>query len=391
VSSGRVALVGAGPGDPSLLTVRAVELLRAADVVAYDELVSEAILALVAETTELLPVGRRAGKGSAAPRLHPDVLERASRGLFVVRLKAGDPLVFGRGGEEAEELTRAGIPFEIVPGISAALGAAAYSAIPLTHRDLSAQVIFSSGHRVDGGAPPEGPSVAGGRTLALYMAAHELEANLAALVAAGWAATTPAALVIAATTADEQTITGTLATLAARAPSANAGGRKLPALVFVGGVVGLRAGIDWRERLPLRGRRIMVARAHLGASPVARSLRSLGGEVVELPHVERAQADATTFLAPARWPSRVDLVVLPSVAAARALYASAPPHVRQASAVAIDALTFEEARRSGASCARSADVETAPALVLAAVRALSERFSSGALAGAPVASQGAAP
>ncbi len=479
VSAGRVALVGAGPGDPALLTLRAAELLRVADVVAYDELVSEAILALVPETAELLPVGRRAGRGDVGHRLHPDVIQRAHRGLFVVRLKAGDPLVFGRGGEEAQALAEAGIPFEIVPGISAALGAAAYSAIPLTHRELSAQVILSTGHRGDGGAPP--PDAKGGRTLSLYMATSELEANLASLVAAGWARETPAALVVAATTADERTITGTLATLAARAAALLASGSKLPALVFVGDVVGLRGEIDWRGRLPLRGRRVVVARARVGASSVARSLRTLGAEVIELPHVEREVLDASSalrkevargdyrailvacddgadalggaglgadlpeviaigaatatrlrahgiaahrtvrgacadalavveerlrgarvlvpaasngrrsleaelaalgatahfvtvardrHLAPARWPSRVDLVVLPASSAARALYAGAPAHVRAAKAVAMGARTLAEAERCGAGDVTLAELDTVESLVAAAVRAL---------------------
>ena len=480
MSVGRVALVGAGPGDPALLTLRAAELLRAAEVVAYDELVSEAILALVPETAELVAVGRRAGNGHTPYRIHPEVLDRAARGLLVVRLKAGDPLVFGRGGEEAEELASRGIPFEIVPGISAALGAAAYSAIPLTHRELSAQVVISSGHRSDGGAPP--PGVLGGRTLALYMATHELAENLAAVIAAGWSPSTPAALVIAATTADERTITGTLATLAARAVGSLAPGSKLPSLVFVGEVVALRAGIDWRAHLPLRGRRILVARARGGASSCARALRTLGGEVIELPLVERdlvtaphalqrelargnygailvacdegadalgeaglgpehppvlavgaavsarlrthgvavamtlggACADALEagrerlqgdilvpvsdrsrpnleadlirmgarprfvvvardrHVGPARWPSRIDLVVLPASSAARALYSNAPPHIHETPAVAMGARTLDEARRCGALHVVCAEHDTVESLIRAAVHAVAE-------------------
>ncbi len=492
MSVGRVALVGAGPGDPSLLTLRAAELLRTADVVAYDELVSESILALVPETAELVPVGRRAGKGHLPYRLHPDVIDRATRGLFVVRLKAGDPLVFGRGGEEAEELVSRGIPFEIVPGVSAALGAAAYSAIPLTHRELSAQVVFSTGHRMDGGAPP--PSAVGGRTLALYMASHELEANLAEVIAAGWPASTPAALIVAATTAEERTITGTLATLAAVAYESLPRDSRLPSLVFVGEVVALRPGIDWRTHLPLRGRRILVARARAGSSSVARALRTLGGDVIELPHVERDLIDApgalrnevrrgnyaailvacdegadalgeaalgashpevlaigtatatrlrahgiavsatlrgacaealssareklhgadvllpatdrgrpnleaalaevgarVQFVAvardrhigPARWPSRVDLVVLPASSAARALYEGAPLHVRQAIAVAMGSRTLDEARRCGAIHVARSDTDTIDALVRAAVRAVSGARSPIASAGVP--------
>lgn len=236
--SGRVALVGAGPGDPKLLTLRAAELLGVAEVVAHDELVSDAILAMAPVSAEVLPVGRRAGQGPTAYRLHPDVLARARAGRFVVRLKAGDPLVFGRGAEEAQELAAAGIPFEIVPGITAALGAAASVGIPLTHRDCAAQALLTTAHRGDGGMPP--PGVVEGRTLVLYMASRELEANLEAIVAAGWPASTPAALVLAATTQREQTVTGTLSTLAVRAERALAASPKLPGIVFVGEVVRVR-------------------------------------------------------------------------------------------------------------------------------------------------------
>lgn len=365
MKTGRVALVGAGPGDPSLLTLRAAELLRIADVVAYDELVSESILALVPATAELLPVGRRAGKGHLAYALHPDVLERAKRGLFVVRLKAGDPLIFGRGGEEAAELAEHGIAFELVPGISAALGAASYGAIPLTYRHRAAQLVISTGHRADGGAPP--PDAPGGRTLALYMAAHELETNLASLVAAGWPPSTPAALVVAATTAEEQMLIGTLATLAARAERALAGSAKLPALVVVGDVVGIRDEIDWRRDLPLRGRRILVARASARENGLARSLRTLGGDVIELPHPSGSDG---THVAPARWPLRVDLVVLPSREAARALYAAAPLHVRQAAAVAMGPDALDEAHLQAVSRVVAAEHETIESLVDAAVWAV---------------------
>ncbi len=137
---GIVYLVGAGPGDPKLLTIRALELMRSAEVVAYDELVPPQILSLVPAQAELLAVGRRHGHGKTVYRLHPMVLERARAGRVVVRLKSGDPLIFGRGAEEAEELAEEGIPFEIVPGVSAALGAAAYAGIPLTDRRYASQV-----------------------------------------------------------------------------------------------------------------------------------------------------------------------------------------------------------------------------------------------------------
>jgi uroporphyrinogen III methyltransferase/synthase len=229
---GFVYLVGAGPGDPKLLTLRALELLRSVDVVTHDELVSTAILELIPAHVERLRVGRRHGSGKAAYRLHPSVLERARAGAVVARLKSGDPLIFGRGGEEAEELAEAGIPFEIVPGVSAALGAAASARIPLTHRDHAAKVTFVTGHDVAALAADPG------ETVVLFMAAHKLEANLERLIAAGRSPTVPAAYVASATTTDERVIVGTLGDLHEKIggidPSA-------PALIIVGEVVALRA------------------------------------------------------------------------------------------------------------------------------------------------------
>jgi len=267
-------------------------------------------------------------------------------------------MVFGRGGEEAQDLARAGVPFEIVPGISAALGAASYAGIPLTHRDLSSQVVFASGHRVDGGLPPPGGH--SGRSLALYMSARALSQNMEALVAAGWPRSTPAALVIAATTADERIVTGTLATLGADAAATSRS--ELPALVLVGEVLAARPSMEWRSRLPLRGRRVIAAHAGTDPSHAAMALRTIGAEVIELPYLGRA---------PARWPSRVDLVVLPASSAAVALYTEAPAHVRAAPAVAIDARTEDAARRWGVPRIVRAEVETVEALLDAACSALS--------------------
>lgn len=283
---GIVYLVGAGPGDPGLLTVRALELLRAAEVVAYDTLVSQAILSLVRPGAELLPVGRRHGAGQMRYRLHPEVLARAKAGQTVVRLKAGDPLIFGRGGEEAEELKEAGIPFEIVPGVSAALGAAAYAGIPLTHRLYSSDVTFVSGHDVDGThqSLTEWPRAAGGNgTLVLFMAARRLAANLQRLIQAGRSPDTPAAYIASATSPDQKVIVATLATLSDKTralPSST------PALVIVGDVVHLREQIAWFEHCPLAGRRVLVARARPGRSAIAAELRALGAEVLEVPEIE---------------------------------------------------------------------------------------------------------
>ena len=336
-----VYLVGAGPGDPGLVTMRARALLAAADVVAHDALVRPAILALARLGAELLPVGRRHGSGAASYRLHPAVIARAAAGQLVVRLKAGDPLIFGRGGEEAEELAEAGIPFEIVPGISAALGAAAYAGIPLTHRAHASDVTFASGHDVDGSHPThtDWAQVARGTgTLVLFMAGKALAGNLARLVEGGRAPTTPAAYVIAATTPDQRVITGTLSTLAELVASAQAGqpaqlpelgstaqARQLaqhadlgqsggaadpatpdpsahdnqrrrpggvddpaPGLVIIGDVVGLRHKLAWFAPGPLAGRRLLVGRARPGPSAIAAQLRALGAEVLEAPELEVA-------------------------------------------------------------------------------------------------------
>ncbi|MBI3768383.1 MAG: uroporphyrinogen-III C-methyltransferase [Deltaproteobacteria bacterium] len=231
---GFVYLVGAGPGDPKLLTLRALEILQSADVVAHDELVSEAILACVPAAVELLPVGRRHGSRKASYRLHPSVLERARAGAVVARLKSGDPLIFGRGGEEAEELAEAGIPYEIVPGVSAALGAAAYAGIPLTHRLYASRVTFVTGHHAEGSPGSDG------ETIVLFMAAHRLEANLERLIASGRASSTPVAYVAAATTPEQKVIVGTLADLSGRITAID---RSLPALVIVGEAVNVRRRI----------------------------------------------------------------------------------------------------------------------------------------------------
>jgi uroporphyrin-III C-methyltransferase len=239
--AGWVYLVGAGPGDPGLLTLRAAELLRTADVIAHDELVPEALLERAAPGAERLAVGRRCHGRTRDPlKLHPAVLERARAGKSVVRLKAGDPFVFGRGGEEGEELAAAGIPFDVVPGVSAALGAAAAARIPLTHRELSSDVTFATGHdltRTGGPSRSDWAKLAGSGTLVLYMASRSLAGNLARLVERGRPAETPAAWIAAATRPEQEVVIGTLADLAARVGERSG---DAPALVVVGEVVAVR-------------------------------------------------------------------------------------------------------------------------------------------------------
>jgi uroporphyrin-III C-methyltransferase/precorrin-2 dehydrogenase/sirohydrochlorin ferrochelatase len=235
--AGKVWLVGAGPGDPELLTVRAHGLLQTADVVAFDELVSDGVMATVRADAERIRVGRRAnGSRYHEGRIHPLVVQRALEGKTVVRLKGGDPFVFGRGGEEVEELAAAGIAFDIVPGISAALGAAASSGIPLTHRDCSSSVAFVTAHA----AYAEGdvaPNVPPRGTLVFYMGLARVAETCAALIASSRSVDVPAAVVSRATLPDERVVTGTLGDIADKVRAAGLEG---PALVIVGEVVARR-------------------------------------------------------------------------------------------------------------------------------------------------------
>jgi uroporphyrin-III C-methyltransferase/precorrin-2 dehydrogenase/sirohydrochlorin ferrochelatase len=235
VARGKVWLVGAGPGDPELLTVRAHRLVASASVVAFDELVSPAILAIAPADAELIAVGRRAnGCRHHESRIHPVVVERALEGKEVVRLKGGDPFVFGRGGEEAEELAAVSIPFEVVPGISAALGAAASAGIPLTHRECASSVSFVTAHASTKEHDDIALRVPERGTLVFYMGLGRLEETCAALIAAGREASTAAAVVSRATLADERILIGTLGGIAAAVRVARVEG---PAIFLVGEVV----------------------------------------------------------------------------------------------------------------------------------------------------------
>ncbi|MGH7271269.1 MAG: uroporphyrinogen-III C-methyltransferase [Polyangiaceae bacterium] len=236
-AAGKVWLVGAGPGDPELLTIRAHRLLASARVVAYDELVAPEILAVAPAGAERIPVGRRAhGCRHHDARIHPLVVERALLGQDVVRLKGGDPMVFGRGGEEAEELARSGIAFEVVPGISAALGAAATANIPLTHRGCAASVTWVTAHAAEGDADIFANVTQRG-TLVFYMGLGRIDDTCRTLIAGGRARSTPAAVVSRATLPDAQVIVGTIADIAVLASAARA---QSPAVLIVGDVVARR-------------------------------------------------------------------------------------------------------------------------------------------------------
>jgi uroporphyrinogen III methyltransferase / synthase len=283
--TGVVSLVGAGPGDPALITVRGRDRLARAEVVVADALAEPALLRLAPPGAEIIRAGKRGGRRSAPQAaINRLIVARARAGRRVVRLKGGDPLLFGRGGEEAEALARAGVPFEIVPGVTAAIGAAASSGIPLTHRGIASSVALATGH-LDPGRGARGvdwKSLAGADTIALYMGVRGLQRTVAALRRAGRGARTPAALVRWATRPDQSVLVGTLGSIVSRARRARLGP---PALLIVGDVVRLRAALDWFGRRPLRGRTIVVTRARDQAGPFTTLLAEQGARVIEAPAI----------------------------------------------------------------------------------------------------------
>jgi uroporphyrinogen III methyltransferase/synthase len=285
VSAGKVFLVGAGPGDPGLMTARALELIARADVVLHDRLIPDAALEGARADAELVDVGK-VGGGEQVPqeRTIALLLEHARAGRAVVRLKGGDPFVFGRGGEEAQALTAAGIPFEVVPGVTAGVAAPAYAGIPVTQRGQAAAVAFVTGHE-----DPEKPETqldwpalaAFPGTLVFYMGVRALPRIAEALMAAGRSADEPAAVIERGTLPGQRTVRATLHGLPAAAAAA---GVRAPAITLVGSVAALHDELDWLPAArPLSGRSVAVTRARAQASELAARLRALGAEVIEAP------------------------------------------------------------------------------------------------------------
>jgi uroporphyrinogen III methyltransferase/synthase len=296
---GVVYLVGAGPGDPGLMTARSLELIAAADAVFYDRLIPPGALDGARDDAELVYVGKSPDvpvirghygsltTGTSVPQgeINDRLVEAAREGKSVVRLKGGDPFVFGRGGEEGEALRAAGVEFEVVPGVTAGVAATAYAGIPVTHRDDASAVAFVTGHEdpekdesaIDWDALARFPG-----TLVFYMGVKRLAANAVALIEAGRDADEPAAAIERGTMAGQRTVVATLATLAEAVEREGIGA---PALIVVGTVVRRREELAWVERRPLHGRRVVVTRARAQASGLSATLRGLGAEVVELPAI----------------------------------------------------------------------------------------------------------
>ncbi|MEP6716111.1 MAG: uroporphyrinogen-III C-methyltransferase [Terriglobia bacterium] len=277
----KVYLVGAGPGDPELITVKALRLLETADCVLYDHLANADLLHHAPASAERIYVGKKKSDHAVSQdEICALLIDRGRQGLNVVRLKGGDPFIFGRGGEEAEALADAGIPFEIVPGVTAPLGIAAYAGVPLTHRDHTSVVTFITGHDV---AKIDWSKVGTSETLVIFMGMAQCDEIAARVIACGRSADTPAIAVRWATLPVQEVVTGTLGTLPALIHER---GMKPPATIIVGEVVSLRGKLSWFEKLPLFGRRIVVTRARSQAGTLSAMLRQLGADVVELPTIE---------------------------------------------------------------------------------------------------------
>ncbi len=285
MKTGKVYLVGAGPGDLGLVTFRAKELITQADVLVYDYLVHPELVKWCRPECEVVYVGKQAGFHSVPQEeIEALLVKHAKAGKRVVRLKGGDPFVFGRGGEEARTLAQDNIPFEVVPGVTAALAAGAYAGIPLTHRNTSSSLVFLTGHE----DPKKHELQVDWRsfgalkntTLAIYMGMGHLRQITGELIAGGLSPKTPAAVVQWASLGRQRSVTGTAATLADLVEKEKLGS---PAIIFIGEVVAHHEAIDWFEHLPLFGRRIAITRTRDQNSELRQKLEALGAEVLEIP------------------------------------------------------------------------------------------------------------
>ncbi len=293
-----VSLVGAGPGDPGLITVRGRERLQSCDCVVYDYLVNPVLLDLVPVDAARHYVGKKGLKSSTPQEeINRLLVEVAAKHQRIVRLKGGDPFLFGRGGEECQALAAAGITFEIVPGVTSGIGAPAYAGIPVTHRASASAVVFVTGHQQDDAVRPfDWSAIAQVETIVLYMGMHRLAENLAALVRAGRPATTPAAAIQWGTYPHQRVVTGTLADLAENTAAVKLGA---PAITVIGEVVAWREHLRWFDHpltRPLAGKRVLVTRAREQASDLSALLRDRGAAVQEIPLARFVAPADTTAL-----------------------------------------------------------------------------------------------
>jgi uroporphyrinogen III methyltransferase/synthase len=349
-----VVLVGAGPGEADLVTRAGAGWLKQANCVVYDRLVDPALLGLAPDAAERVYVGKSPGEpGMSQQDINALLVARARAGRRVVRLKGGDPLVFGRGGEEAEALAAAGIPFVIVPGVTAASAAAAGAGIPLTHRGLSSAVALVTGHE----DPDKGESavdfaaLARLETVVFYMGVGKLASLAERLMAAGRSGETPAAVVERAATPDQRTVTATLATLAEQAEET---GIAAPAVIIVGPTVALREKLAWLEALPLFGRTVLVTRPRGQAEALRAGLAARGAAVVLAPAVEVRPPDSTDALdAALRRLGETDWLVLTSANGVEQVFARLHAAGRDARALggvrvaAVGPATADALRRHG--------------------------------------------
>lgn len=283
----KVYLIGAGPGDPGLLTIKGKEILEQADVVVYDFLISDILLNYAKSNAELIYVGKKASEHTLSQdEINQLIVDKAREGKIVARLKGGDPYIFGRGGEEAEELIAAGIPFEEVPGISSTIAAPAYAGIPLTHRDYSSSVTFITGHE-----NPDKPGsihnwealAHSANTLVFVMGMKNLSDIVQNLLRVGLSPDTPAALIFWGTTAKHRSLVSILEKLPIEAKS---NGFTNPSIVVVGMVVTLHDTLNWFEQKPLLGKSVVVTRAREQASSLASLLSELGADVLQFPTID---------------------------------------------------------------------------------------------------------
>ena len=286
MASGRVYLVGAGPGDPGLITLKAIECLKKADVIVYDRLLDDVLLSVARPEAEKIYVGKASSRHTMPQAgINKLLVNKAREGKTVVRLKGGDPFVFGRGGEEAEELVKNGIDFEVVPGVTSAVAVPAYAGIPVTHRSLASSFAVITGHETPdkAGSRIDWAKVAAGAdTLVFLMGLQNLPGIVEHLIKNGRSEDTPAAVIKDGTRPQQVTVTGTLKDIAGRVSES---GLKSPAVIVVGEVVSMRETIRWFDNRPLSGKRILVTRARSQASSLSELLAARGAVPVELPAI----------------------------------------------------------------------------------------------------------